>query len=129
MTEYFGIKGNVHYIINQDFDEAYTFNNFGEGISRVLVREALLEIYKNKIEVDVISVLGETGSNVCEVFFKGSPITIEKGYLDVYSILSKRIKRVNHLVYRLKHDRTVSQILFVVNKDSVSQQELEAILN
>lgn len=127
MEQYLGIKGNTHYLINKDNNEAYSFDNFGTSISKCSANSALVELMGKCFEVDILSILGEQGSNKCELYFNGYTAIVNNPYLDVYAKLNKFVKRRNHIIYSIKYPNKVKQILLPLVKDSISCSQISSL--
>lgn len=126
--EYIGIRGNTYYLLDKDSDEAYSFNDKGTAINKCSSKDALIELMGKCYEVDIISILGEQGSKVCELYFNGETITLDMPYLDVYARLNSHITRFNHIIYTIKHSNRVKQILIPLVKHTITIGKLKSIL-
>lgn len=125
-----GARGNTVYLINTDDAEAYAFNTFGQGISRVSERDAKIALMGNYKEVDVVSVIGSSNNQVCNVYYNGYTTDVNKMYLHTFILLRDNLKKVNGTMFKIEHkDKAVTQIILPIFKDSTNITELSSILN
>lgn len=123
MGNLYGVSGSTHYIMSQDSDEAFSFNAFGEGIGSIQFLSAYAEVAKCVVNVDVVSVLGSSLDNWCEVFLNGRVVEIPRGYLEVYKNLPVK-GRASHIVYRVAHGHMVTQVLVIYEKGMISERDI-----
>lgn len=128
MEQYFGSKANTYYLIDRGCNLAYSFDNFGTAINKCSADSALVELMGKCSETDIISILGEAGSKMCEIYYNGYSAVVNKPYLDVYAKLDKVVNRKNHLVFTIKHQERVKQILLPLIKGSTSLNQLSSAL-
>ena len=126
--QYIGIRGNTYYLMDKNSNEASAFNSLGAAINSCSADLVFIETRGNCFEVDILSILGEQGLGVCEVFFKGKTYTINAPFLDVYAKLNKHLSRYNHIIYSIKHTTKVKQLLIPLLKNSLSDEELKSLL-
>lgn len=127
MRELIGKKGNQTYLINIDFDEAYIFNQFGEGLSGTnsTLAAATLGV---TTEIDILSILGESGSNVCQVLFNGEVATVSLGYMQTYFKLQPSVLVADTIIYRINHEEGANQILIPLKKNTINTSVIEEVL-
>lgn len=126
MEEYLAIKGNTHYLANIDFDEAMCFDAFGNSQGSVTGKYAILNSI-SRTEIDILSVLGDQISGVCDVYFSGVSGTVSRSAFDVARGASKKMPLVSHRIYRVKRDDLspgVRQLLIPIKKNSISISDL-----
>lgn len=126
--QYIGIKGNTHYLLDRESKEAYIFTDLGTAVDKCSSDIALIETKGKCQEIDILSILGEQGAKVCEVYFNNRAYTVESPYLDVYAKLSSHLNRHSHIIYTIKHPERVKQILIPLVKNSLSDKSLRRIL-
>lgn len=124
MREYLCVSGNTHYILSPDTGEARMFTDMGVDRGSIPYPSAVTLAGKYPKEIQIISILGESLKEVCEVFYKGKGMVVNENYLNVYSKLSK-LPKVSHLVYKVKHSSTVSQIILPIRADVDVSSELQ----
>lgn len=130
MNEFLGQSGNVFYIINQDFDEACSFNTLGNEIeSGLTARRAAVNCLKVD-PIDVISILGTnsvTGDSYSEVYFNGYSAPVNESALQVFASIRKGIRSIGGRYYYRKSDE-YSQIFLTVKKDTATKEFLESLI-
>lgn len=121
MQEYLATKGNTHYLINVDYDEAMTFDCFGNCQGSVIGKFAILNSI-SRTEVNILSVIGDQVSGICNVYFDGYEGTVGRSAFDVARDASKNLQVATYRIYRVKRDDLfpgIRQLLIPIQKDSI----------
>lgn len=128
MQEYIGKSGNKTYLISFDTDEGYSFNQYGENISHTTALLAY-EDSKSKQEIDILSFVGDPVLDICELYFQGKILLVRMGYFEAFSRLSKSMKVVDGMIYRLKHvDEGVMQLIIPCKKGTLTCNTINILL-
>ena len=109
-------KGRFTYIIDRDNKEAWKFDGFGGSVGRVDFFTACSACV-NPVDVMVVSVIGEPGENICEVFSDDGSNKFQKVIRSNYSSVLLKIKRqvnlADYIIYRIPHEEGVLQVIFL----------------
>lgn len=127
MREYLCKVGRSIHLVNLDTDEGYTFNSFGDPLSLSSGKLAYASSM-SRLEVDLLSVLGESCINVCEIYFQGEIGVVNTNYMSAYQKLKDIIPKADYLVYRVKHVEGAIQILVPCKKNMLSKLDIENTL-
>lgn len=125
LGEYLSVKGSNHYIIDMVSGEGYSFSAYGAQIEKVS-SSYVISMCNVLVEVNILSILNDVSSNLCEVYFLGRKALIKEKGMEVFKRISKCFERENHLIYRIKRDDCpgLVQILIPFKKGKVSLQYL-----
>lgn len=124
MNEFIGKSGRDIYLISKDTGEACKFNSFGEKTDSVDVGFAILSS-KYLGPVDILSVVGEPSSPVCEVYFGGKVAVIRGNYFEVYGKLREIRLMDSSVPLRIMHNDNAMQILMPYKKGSISKSFID----
>lgn len=120
VQEYLATKGNVHYLINVDYDEAMSFDSFGNCQGEVSGKFAVFNSI-SRTEVNILSVIGDQISGICNVYYNGYEGTVSRSAFDVARDASKKLQVASYRIYRVKRDDLspgIRQLLIPLKKDS-----------
>lgn len=122
---YFICKGSYYYLVDKVSGEGFSFSNFGRSIERVPADYAL-SIGGNVEEADIISILYDVNSNVCEIYFNGSKKRIKQKGMSVFAILKHHVKLLTYIPFRVIRDdcQGLNQLLLPVEVGSISFNEI-----
>lgn len=122
---YFICKGSYYYLVDKASGEGFSFSNFGRSIERVPADYAL-SIGGNVEEADIISILYDVNSNVCEIYFNGSKKRIKQKGMSVFAILKNHVKLLTYIPFRIIRDdcQGLNQLLLPVEVGSISFNEI-----
>lgn len=130
MREYLGQNGNVFYIINQDYDEAASFDIYGHELSNLSATRAVSSCLSIK-PVDVISLLGTSltvvGSDYSEIYFNGKSASLSMPYLTVFAKIKKGVRSIGGRYY-FRNSEGYSQVLLTVEKDTVTEELISELI-
>ena len=101
-------KGRFTYIIDRDNKEAWKFDGFGGSVGRVDFFTACSACV-NPVDVMVVSVIGEPGENICEVFSDDGSNRLQNGTMT----LETDVNLADYIIYRIPHEEGVLQIIFL----------------
>ena len=121
MQEFLATKGNIHYLINIDYDEAMSFDCFGNCQGSVTGKYAVLNSI-SRTEVNILSVIGDQISGVCNVYFDGYEGTVGRSAFDVARDASKKLQVATYRTYRVQRDDLspgIRQLLIPIKKDTI----------
>ena len=128
----YSVVGNDIYIYNAVKDYGYKFSSMGRGIESVSGKLTYLEA-KVKVEVDVVSVLGNSVSKSCEVYLNGETLDVNEGVITVYKKLSERLDSVKASPTPLRIQRTeqtgLIQLVIPVLKGYRLKDTVSEVLN
>ncbi len=128
----YSVVGNDIYIYNAVKDYGYKFSSMGRGIEPVSGKLTYLDA-KVKVEVDVVSVLGNSVSKSCEVYLNGETLDVNEGVITVYKKLSERLDSVKALPTPLRIQRTeqagLTQLVIPVLKGYRLREAVSEVLN
>lgn len=127
MREFLGRKGNLVYLINLDTNESAVFNKFGSQESLTTGVLGYADI-KYPVEIDLLSLLGDPMTNMCEVYLVGKKGVIPLCYTTVLARLSGRLSLEEPVVYRIVHSQQVMQVLLPVRKGTLTPEKLATML-
>lgn len=131
MREYLGQNGNAFYIINQDYDEAASFDIYGHELESNLTATRAVSNCISVEPVDVISLLGTSltvvGSDYSEIYFNGKSASLSMPYLTVFAKIKKGIRSIGGRYYFRKSEG-YSQVLLTVKKDTVTEELLSELI-
>lgn len=127
---YFICKGSYYYLVDKVSGEGFSFSNFGRSIERVPADYAL-SIGGNVEEADIISILYDVNSDVCELYLNGSKKLIKKKGMSVFAILKKRVKLLTYIPFRVVRDdcQGLNQLLLPVEEGSINFNEVLRLVN
>ena len=125
--QYLGRRGNYYYLLDEDSNEAYSFDSFVESVNSLPYLDARIKINNTISRVELVSILGEPLSRVCEVYFNGYTAQVPKGYKDVYSILVNALNLHTRVFFRINRS-TSQQIILATKQESTSRETLGALL-
>lgn len=127
-----GNKGNSNYIICTETGESCIFSPFGEYQGSTTSTLALIDLMNVYIEVDIVSIIGNSDTKSCDILCNGYRTMVNESYLNVFSTLKKEYasRRQNSIIYRINHDKEdVSQVILVFRKNTMSCKELGSLFN
>ena len=127
-NEYLSHKGNDYYIIDLDTDEGYSFSEYGRVIERVNAKY-VASICRVLNPVDVLSILSDVNSNMCEIYFKGKRAIVNLKGMSVYSRLPRDLPKETFIVFRILRDDCIglTQLLIPFKKGLVTNDMLSSI--
>lgn len=127
---YFICKGSYYYLVDKVSGEGFSFSNFGRSIERVPANYAL-SIGGNVEEADIISILYDVNSDVCELYLNGSKKLIKKKGMSVFATLKKRVKLLTYIPFRVVRDdcQGLNQLLLPVEEGSINFNEVLRLVN
>lgn len=125
MNEYIGKSGRITYIVSRESEEACSFNSFGEKIEMVDVGYAIVSS-KFYEPVDILSVLGEPVTPVCEIYFNNEVAVVKGNYFDVYHKLKDLSLMMNSIPLRIPHESNVMQLLIPYRKGAISKNYINS---
>jgi hypothetical protein len=127
---YFICKGSYYYLVDKVSGEGFSFSNFGRSIERVPADYAL-SIGGNVEEADIISILYDVNSDVCELYLNGSKKLIKKKGMSVFATLKKRVKLLTYIPFRVVRDdcQGLNQLLLPVEEGSINFNEVLRLVN
>lgn len=127
---YFICKGSYYYLVDKVSGEGFSFSNFGRSIERVPADYAL-SIGGNVEEADIISILYDVNSDVCELYLNGSKKLIKKKGMSVFAKLKKRVKLLTYIPFRVVRDdcQGLNQLLLPVEEGSINFNEVLRLVN
>lgn len=120
---YIGTKGNIYYIINKETEEAAYFSAFGELQGITTSRLALIDVFNKTIDVDIVSILGNSLYNTSDVLFNNRRVVVNKKYTEVLSVFQKSLGHLkqNSILYRVPHvEVNMSQVILVFKKGTIN---------
>lgn len=124
MCELIGKSGKDIYIMSKSSKEACKFNSYGECVGRVELSIALLSS-KYTEPVDVVSIIGEPGLNMCELYYNSSVSVIRHDYFSVYNALKDVSLMLSILPLRVVYEGNAIQLLIPFRKGSISREYIE----
>lgn len=127
---YFICKGSYYYLVDKVSGEGFSFSNFGRSIERVPADYAL-SIGGNVEEADIISILYDVNSDMCELYLNGSKKLIKKKGMSVFATLKKRVKLLTYIPFRVVRDdcQGLNQLLLPVEEGSINFNEVLRLVN
>lgn len=127
---YFICKGSYYYLVDKVSGEGFSFSNFGRSIERVPADYAL-SIGGNVEEADIISILYDVNSDMCELYLNGSKKLIKKKGMSVFATLKKRVKLLTYIPFRVVRDNCqgLNQLLLPVEEGSINFNEVLQLIN
>lgn len=133
MTEQFAKVGNNIIVGNKEFNEAQTFDKFGNkvgevtGFGMVITRGAA-----TLVDIDLVSLLG-VGEKQTEVYCKGKVALVEDDYINIFNKLWKNYPKAYHQPLRFAHKEVkgmpILQIITLFQKNCVTLESLENLLS
>lgn len=131
MKEFLGQSGNIFYIINQDFDEACSFDVLGNEVESDLQVGRAVTSCSSVSPIDVVSILGTSGiivgEDYTEVYFNGYSASVNKPHIQVFSAIRKGIRSIGGRYY-LRRREGYSQIIMAVKKGTVTKDFLADLI-
>jgi len=128
MSELYGRKGNSFYLVDTELKKALVFNSFGESKGICSYMDAVVSINKTSTDVNILSILGESNKDICEILYRGKVSVISKSYLNVYSLLWSKLNKLSHIVFSVKHPEDVSQIIIPLYYREYSHEDIGEII-
>lgn len=127
---YFICKGSYYYLVDKVSGEGFSFSNFGRSIERVPADYAL-SIGGNVEEADIISILYDVNSDMCELYLNGIKKLIKKKGMSVFATLKKRVKLLTYIPFRVVRDNCqgLNQLLLPVEEGSINFNEVLQLIN
>lgn len=126
-----GKKGNETFIINEKDDEVAVFDMFGDFLEK---RSELLNVISAKVEcmnilteVDVLSIVGGVNKADCEIYFNGRTARFSKNYIDVYSCIKEKVRKLDSLVYSIKRNGYM-QLILLLQKGTATIDDIKSYI-
>lgn len=131
MREYLGQNGNTFYIINQDYNEAVSFDIYGHELESNMTATRAVSGCLKVEPVDIVSLLGTSltvvGSDYSEIYFNGKTASLSLPYLTVFAKLRKGIRSIGGRYYFRKSEG-YTQVVLAVKKDTVTEDLLSELI-
>lgn len=131
MREFLGQNGNTFYIINQDFNEAASFDTYGKELSSDMSATLAASSCLRVEPIDVLSLLGTSGivvgSEYTEIYFDGYSAPIDMQYLQVFAKLRGSVRSIGGRYY-FRNSDGYSQVILTLTKNSVSKELIESLI-
>lgn len=124
MREYLGRSGNLVYLGNLDFDECRVFNRFGKLERRASGVIGYAES-RSRVEVDLLSIIGDTMMNMSEVYLDGRKATVGLSFSGVIARLGGKLELEDSNVYRIVHEDGFIQVVLPLKKGKQGIVEIE----
>lgn len=125
--EYYTHKGNNYYLIDLNSDEGYSFSEFGSSLGKVNAKY-VVSISNMLTPVDILSILYDVTTNICEIYYKGKKALISEKGMNVYRKIPKDFPKETFIAFRISRQEQeyigVSQLLIPFKKDCVSFEML-----
>jgi hypothetical protein len=127
---YFICKGNYYYIADRTSGEGFSFSNFGRSVEKIPADYAL-SLGGNVEKADVISILYDVNSDICELYLNGSKKLIKKKGMSAFATLKNHVKLLTYIPFRVIRDdcQGLNQLLLPVEEGSINFNEVLQLIN
>lgn len=98
--EYLSVKGSNMYLIDIDSGEGYSFSEYGGAIEKVTAGY-VLSICKVVNRVDILSILSDSSSDMCEIYFQGKRAIVQDKGINVFRKIPKSYPRETYVTFRI----------------------------